>query len=371
MENSCIRGRRTNHGDSALPEIPLPLNYMDRLRLQGAAKGKLFCGPSSIYVDLTTACNINCHFCWNHSPFLKKPVFLRDLQLPFPLVRSVIDTAVAWKSREILLSGDGEPTLHKNISDIISLVKNRKLKLFLATNGTFPEKLLPQIARADHVFIDFSSPDKDAYAQLQSPRNKNLFDRVVKNIRRLSALAKKRRTPRITVAFIITRLNYKLIPKMLGFLEELGIHDAAFRVVETTSATQPLTLRTEDKKQLMKILNASKRKTFPFRHNLQDVLDGLRHYEKSAFHFSKCYSGWFNISVDVNGRVGVCCHNERLTIGHLGSQSLKEIWESSKASSLRLLCRDKFHLSRMPFQKECDWCHWAEYNRKIEHILKP
>ncbi|MFA5038954.1 MAG: radical SAM protein [Candidatus Omnitrophota bacterium] len=360
---------KTSRTNDTLSRVIPGLNYLDQLRLRAAAKGKLFCGPSSVYIDLTTACNINCHFCWNHSPLNRKKVFKKDIQLPFDVIKKIVDVSVGWKVNEILLSGDGEPTLHRHIARIISYVKDRPLKLFLATNATFPERLLPSVGRADHVFIDFSSPDKDHYGSFQSPRNKQLFDRVRGNIARLSCLASRLKKPRLTVAFIITRLNYPQIPATMALLGMLKVHDVAFRLVEVTPSTRPLALTREDKKKLQGIIEKTSRGRFPFLHNLRDVGLGLRDYHKSGFHFSRCFSGWFNLSVDVNQNVGICCHNERLRIGSLKTSGLREIWEGRKAAVLRKLCRDSFDLARPPFETECEWCHWAGFNRKIERIL--
>lgn len=342
---------------------------MDHLRLLAAANNTLLCGPSAVYIDLATACNINCRFCWNHSLLNKEKVFKKDVILPFPMVKDIVHAARRWHTREILLSGDGEPTLHPRIKEIIEYIKGNDMVLFLATNATFPERLLAAVSRVDYLFVDLCSPDEESYGFFQSPRNKSLFARVMKNLTVLSALKSKYKRPNINVAFIITRDNYAKIPEMMNLCDRLRIDKATFRIIETTRATKGLSLSPAHKKGLLKIIRDAGRRRFRFGHNLNEVGRGLTDFERSAYSFSKCLSGWFNVSIDVNRNVGICCHNENLVIGNLRDASLQEIWESERARQIRLLCKDGFDRHTYPFRKECEWCHWSTHNKKMERAL--
>ena len=86
-------------------------NAKDRLRLLGAWKDKLLSGPKTVYLDINTNCNINCLYCWIHSPLIKNHP--KSQGLDFKIIKDIIDTSCKWDVEEIVISGDGEPTLHQ------------------------------------------------------------------------------------------------------------------------------------------------------------------------------------------------------------------------------------------------------------------
>lgn len=337
---------------------------IDILRIIGAATDKLLAGSRSIYLDLTTACNINCNFCWIHSPLIKKRVYKKELFLDFNTIKNVIDTASRWKTEEILLSGDGEPTLHPEIKNIINSIKERKVRLFLATNATFPQQLLPSIAKIDYLYVDLCSPDANCFEKFQSPRNKGLYQKVINNLKVLS-LNSKRTKSYLNIAFIINKTNYKEIPRMLEFSEKIRINEMTFRIMEATRYTKELLLTNKDKERLVKIIKDILKQKYNFRHNLKKVHLGLTNYKESPYNITKCLTGWFSLLVDVNKDVGICCHNENLVIGNLKNGSLEKIWQSKKAQRMRLICKHKFDLNKYPFKEECQWCHWHRQNNDI------
>jgi len=340
----------------------MPLNC---LRLAGAVKDRLLAGPKSIFIDITTACNINCGFCWIHSPLLKKKPYRKHINLGFKTIKDTVDAAREWRSEEISLAGDGEPTIHPQIKEIIGYIKNKGLKLYLATNATFGTALMPSIAKVDHLYVNLCSPDKDNYRKLQAPNNGHLHDKLSENLKILCRLKKKYGKPHINIAFIITKHNYVLIPKMLEYCSRLGVSEMTFRIVETTKDTRALALWPSDKIRLRNITSKFGKKKFDFCHNLGDVGEALDDYASSSFNMTRCFSGWFNLLVDFNKNIGICCHNENLIAGNLAKNSIRDIWGGRQAQRLRLLCKYGFDLGKYPFRNECEWCHWSKENSKI------
>lgn len=344
--------------------------YLNKLGIIGAAKDKLLCGPKSIYIDITTACNINCNFCWIHSPLLKVKPYKKHLNMDLRTIKHVIDTACEWKSEDISLAGDGEPTIHPQIREIIEYVKEKRIRLYLATNATFQEDLLLTIAKVDHLYVNLCSPDETSYRKFQAPHSKGLHLRVTKNLKVLAALQKKRRGPFLNIAFIINKTNYAVIPQMLNYCDSIGINEATFRVIETTPDTEKIALSPADKNKLKGIIEKTLGIKRRLTHNLGVVNQALENYELSEFNIRSCYTGWFNILVDFNKNIGLCCHNENLIVGNLKRSSLKDIWKSKRSQQLRLQCKYAFDLQQPPFKNECNWCHWNRENLKIQEEIK-
>lgn len=346
------------------------MNTFDKLRTIGAYKDKLLAGPKAVYIDLTNACNINCNFCWIHSPLIKNKKINKAQFLDIKIIRNILATARKWHTEQIMLSGDGEPTLHPDIRSIINLIKKNRLYLFLATNGTFPAKLLPSICKVNHIYIDLCAPDIETYQQIQSPKNKYLFNRITDNLKTLARCRKNYKIPYLNLAFIINKSNYLKIPQMLEFCQKLGIDEITFRVMEATRHTKSLLLVKNDESNLIKIIGQILKNNYPFVHNLKNIQDGLTNYKKSIFNIKSCYTGWFNLFADFNANAGICCHNENLITGCLKKETIKQVWESKKTHDLRLKCKYAFDINKYPFKNECRWCHWSSENSKTTNEIQ-
>jgi len=346
------------------------MNLLDQLRIISIHKDKLLVGPKSIYIDINTECNLNCNFCWIHSPLNKKPLYKKPLLLSFEDIKKIIDKAYEWRCEELIISGDGEPTLHPEFKEIVRYITKKNFRVFLTTNATFNKELLNSILNIDYLYITFSAPQKDLYFKIQSPKNPYMYEKVLRNIKILSKFKEKYKRPYLNIAFIINKTNYRTIPDMLKLGEKLKIDKITFRIMEATPYTKKLSLSKQEKQELIKIITkASKYKTNLI-HNLKEIKEGILKYNKSPFKLKSCFTGWFNLFIDFNKNVGLCCHNEKLIVGNLKKKSLEEIWKSKLAHKKRLMCKYEFNLKKEPFKGECQWCHWYRENREIMEKLQ-
>jgi MoaA/NifB/PqqE/SkfB family radical SAM enzyme len=290
--------------------------------------------------------------------------------LPLNVITQIIDQSCAWGSHEIVISGDGEPTMHPCFRNIVDYICSKNLSIFLTTNATFPPKLLPAVARIDRLYINFSAPNQALYTRVQSPKSPEMFNTVLRNIKALGTLSRRHNKPLLTCAYIINKTNYSHIPEAIALFEDLEVHEVIFRMMESTSDTRALLLSTSEKKKLLRLAKPLCQRKFKFTHNLRGIYDELSGKNTSPYRLKHCFTGWYNVFVDFNQNVGICCHNENLIMGNLKKASLKEIWESRRAQKLRLTCKYDFDIKRAPFKGECEWCHWYRENQTIEKELK-
>lgn len=346
------------------------MNFLDKLRIIGASKDKLLTGPKSIYIDINTNCNLQCNYCWIHSPLITSPLYKKPLQLGLSDIAKIITQADEWKVEEIVISGDGEPTLHPQFEKIIEYATGQPRKVCLTTNAAFGKNLLPAITKINYLYITFSAPTKKTYRIIQSPGDDTAYARVIRNIKILSKLRDKYKKPYLNLAFIVNSTNFDLIGRMLRLAEELKIDKISFRIMEPTKYTRKLLLSEEQKKELVRIIEKELNNNFPFAHNLEEIRQGILDHEQSPYHIKQCFTGWFNLFIDFNKKVGICCHNEKLIIGDLENNSLEELWHSKKAQRLRLTCKYRLRMQEDPFKGECEWCHWYNENQNIYRKVK-
>lgn len=91
--------------------------------------------PSSIHVDITNHCNMECDFCFMKDRY-KENIFPLGY-MDFELFKYIVDEAVMHYpgQPEIFLYKDGEPLMHPEFDKFASYAKNRKCFVSTATNG--------------------------------------------------------------------------------------------------------------------------------------------------------------------------------------------------------------------------------------------
>jgi MoaA/NifB/PqqE/SkfB family radical SAM enzyme len=346
----------------------LEFKGLNALRILGCAKDKFLCGPQTIYIDINTNCNINCIYCWIHSPLNK--THPKKKIMDYKKFKQIIYQAKAWGTEEIVISGDGEPMLHPDILKMINLVKKFNMVLTLTTNATFKRNLLQAISKVDRLYITFSAINKENYSKIQAPNNKNMFSQVINNLYLLGRIKNKRNKPFLDIAFIINKKNYKDVIPMLRLVKGLNIDRVTFRMMEPTKYTKSLLLNKNEQKELEEIILQTDPRNLKIKNNLNAILQGLIKYEKSPYRLKSCYSGWFNLFVDFNENVGLCCHNEKYIVGNIKEAPLEDIWKKSFTHDMRLKGKYEFDLKDKLWKDECIWCHWAEENNLIQKEIE-
>jgi pyruvate formate lyase activating enzyme len=110
----------------------------------------------------TGGCNFRCPYCHNPELVLRPEslsAFPQEAFLDF------LNTRRDWLEA-VCVSG-GEPLLHSDIDELLSLIKGRDLRVKIDTNGSFPQRLADLIDRRliDFVAMDIkAAPEKYAQA---------------------------------------------------------------------------------------------------------------------------------------------------------------------------------------------------------------
>ncbi len=118
------------------------------------------------YVILTQGCNFKCHYCYN-SPSAR--IFDNE-EVSDTKIDDILSFLEVNKKKygAVVISG-GEPTMHKDLPEVIKKIKSFGLQVRLETNGTNP-KILSQIVGeglVDYVAMDIKAPlETDKYKDI-------------------------------------------------------------------------------------------------------------------------------------------------------------------------------------------------------------
>jgi tRNA wybutosine-synthesizing protein 1 len=85
----------------------------------------------------------------------------------------------------VAISLDGESTLYPHIAELIKEIKNRKMTVFLVTNGTMPNKikeLLEKDAEPDNMSISVYATNKEDYKKITNSFIENEFEKVKESL---------------------------------------------------------------------------------------------------------------------------------------------------------------------------------------------
>ena len=151
--------------------------------------------PPYLLIEPVSTCNLRCPFCFQtDKSFTKKP-FMGTMK--FELFKNIVDQANELGVGAITIASRGEPTLHKDLGEMLSYIKDKEniFETKLNTNGTkLTEKLCHQIFEneVNQVVISADHYEKKTFEELRKNSN---FETIVKNVNMLFEIRKKFSNP--------------------------------------------------------------------------------------------------------------------------------------------------------------------------------
>lgn len=250
---------------------------------------------SSLSIEITRACNLNCGFC-----YLKEKERERDIDLPLLmdfLYKNLdyVNKPEPNKKGIITLTG-GEPFLRKKSIHLISrIVKNSGKQIHILTNGSFdPDYLKRMEEKPDALKISLDFPD-DRHDRLRG--RDGLFDNVV----RVIETARGERIPAELVC-TVTKSNIRTLSEMYGFSREHRIVVNFNRYIPSSMDDQ-LTLDGEQMAELFEFVRT---------HNGVGYMGGLSHFagrDRDSACF--CTAGLDKAHVTVENCISPCMYYPR------------------------------------------------------------
>ncbi|MDU1912447.1 radical SAM protein [Fusobacterium sp.] len=178
----------------------------------------------SLGVDLVKpkSCNMNCVFCeCGATPKLaEKRESFKDIKEVENEIKSVLKDV---KPDYITFSGNGEPTLSKDLGEIINWIKdNTDANVCLITNSLLlnDDEVIKEVQRADLIIPTLNSVDDDIFHKINRPSKDTHISMIMSGLQKLSTVFKGKI---YLETFIIEGLNdgEKHIKKMAEFLKTI------------------------------------------------------------------------------------------------------------------------------------------------------
>lgn len=345
------------------------------MRLRSVTEGRLTCGPETLQLNLTNRCNLNCIFCWNHSPLQQcRPRSWRRARLSDRHLDDILSALPRLRPGRVLLSGRGEPLLHPRARTLLEQLRDLDIPVTIQTNGIGglePEELCS--LGIEHLTVNISAGTLAGY-EATHPGRGGLFDRIVERLKRISELRGSAKNPRVTLVGVIQKSNADEILPMTRLAGEVAAEGLHLKGLELVAGLESLTFEDEaravvagrivEAQKLAESLGLILKAEHLTQVTRRSSADG-RFTESLAA--GPCFMGWHYLRVTCEGRVMFCCKDKQM--GHLDHRTLYQIWRSPAYHLQRLAGRDGERSTGL-FDAKCRACSNFARNREIRASLR-
>ena len=255
--------------------------------------------PPYLLIEPVSTCNLRCPFCFQtDKTFTKKP-FMGTMKLD--LFKNIIDEADKLGVGAITIASRGEPTLHKDLGEMLKYTKNKEniFEVKLNTNGTkLTEDLCNQIfeSEVNQVVISADHYEKKTFEELRKNSN---FENIVKNVNTLFQTRKKFKNP----------------------LTEIRVSGVDYYKSTDKNKFHDFWIKTSDEVTIGNALERWDTYNNKIHHDINDPCENL----------------WDRMYVWFDGKVNPCDadYKSYLSYGNVKEFSIKQLWNNKKIQTLR------------------------------------
>ncbi len=323
----------------------------------------VFSTPDQITIELTMGCNLHCPMCYQRD-FRR----MHDNSMDEMSVESIEKLLVDVMPKRVTLSG-GEPTTKNGFFRILDTLKKLGIRFTILTNGSlFDEQFINKIKEyqglGDIVFsLDYY--DEERHDSWRG--KKGLFKRII------NAVDKLENHFTTCIAAVVLEDNLDDLIKLIEDYSSRNVHISLIPYEQywekeiTVTRKRLSTIFQKDEDSFSLMVAAQDMDCEKMKKNLQILKGKQDKRNNAAFHPSdlpNAINDFYRMEnvkgicknlrdsrlrVDSKGKV-IVCRIIRETLGDLGSQSAKEIWDSEKYKRLR---KDYIKNGPYPICKRC------------------
>jgi len=323
---------------------PIPARYFEHVRERRTPRAEA--EPVCLYLETTNRCNLLCTTC---------PRTFEDLEPPadmsWELFTSIVDQFP--RIARVVLHGVGEPMMVRALPRMIRYLKERDVHVLFNTNGT----LLTQ--RAGRELIDAGldelriSLDAASAQSFALVRGRDLFARVVRNVRAFTTLQSESKctTPRVSLWLTGLRETIAELPAFVRLARDIGVFEVYLQRLVYFPEAQGLA---RPESALFEQVNASEEahireaealaKSLGVAFNASGATEpatSLRQ-QQDRQPWSLCRRPWTLMYFTAHGKALPCCiapfsmrGYASFTLGDATQQSLREIWNGARYQEFR------------------------------------
>ena len=185
-------------------------------------------GPKSVQIELTNDCNLRCNMC-DRWKWLDEGA-ARDMKgaLTTVVVTGLMDQLKSLGTAHILFTG-GEPLLRKDLPGILHHARQLGIAVSIITNGIPLTAELCQVIVETHTTMTFSV-DASTRETYKKVRGRDLFETVLKNVRRLVAARGENEKPTIEMHFVIQKVNAREVGSYYNLCNDLDVDRVSYSI---------------------------------------------------------------------------------------------------------------------------------------------
>lgn len=291
--------------------------------------------PPVFAVTITEQCNLRCPTCLY---LLENKSKFHNAYISIESFKTMLEkTNIGHKAKIIFLTG-GEPLLHPNIGELISIAKKHNFTIKISTNGILIVKRISELNDVDYINVSIDSYDYDSFLKNRGGTLEQ-FDLIKEGIQKLKDLNKN-----FSLSFVLTSNNVNEVDKMIALAEELMPPSIYFHNINPHGCEnfKPLTMQDPETRKFL--ADITKKTNYPFDINISSIFD----LDSPLFKESKCIQPWYYFCFNHKGDVAYCCH-----LSH--NPAIGNVFERYDFNSPEMI-QFRQHIIEGKIQKSCVYC---------------
>lgn len=272
--------------------------------------------------------------------------------------------------KSIMYAGEGEPFLHKDISEIIAYTKKSGIDAAVTSNAVlFNEKISQEtLPYLTWIKVSINAARPQTYAKIHRTREQD-FNTVIKNMAFAAKIRRKNKySCTLGMQIILLPDNYRQIGLLAKKAKDIGMDYLVVKpysqhpLSRTTSFKNIKYNRYLDLAQSLKKINSADFKLIFRAH-------AMKKWDQAERNYKHCLALPFWAYIDAAGNVWACSiylTKKEFCLGNIYKSSFKEIWESRKHNNLIGWAEDRLNTDKCRVN-----CRMDEVNRYLWELKNP
>ena len=283
-----------------------------------------------IYIEVSPSgiCNHRCTFC--ALDFMEYQKRFLDLSVFKKCVSEISQLGI----KSIMFAGEGEPLLHKKISELILSTKKSGIDVALTTNGVLLNESLSEIIipHIEWIKVSINAGTKKTYAIIHKTKESD-FDKVLNNIKNAVKIKQKKNySCVIGMQMVLLPENQEEAILLAQQAKDLNVDYLVIKPYShhlSSKTNKYENLSYKSLYHLSEELGAMNTNDFKvvFR------LNTMKKWDDKERTYKQCLALPFWAYIDAGGNVWGCSaylQNEKFRYGNINDDSFKTIWDSDK-----------------------------------------
>jgi MoaA/NifB/PqqE/SkfB family radical SAM enzyme len=318
----------------------LPCQILNRLKVEAFHKRVVVnYSPCSLFIDVTTDCNMGCHFCST-----KKHRHEYGFQnVPFSTAKKFLDK---FRMADFVgFCGAGETFLNPDLFEIVKYAKELKMKVYVTTNGTLIHKRMNELLTSNLDTLEISLKETNAsdYQRITDSKDFKL-ESMIAMIRELSELPQR---PRLKMSYVWDRNRVHNVPHVIKIANQCGVDEVLFQnlIPDPILRNESQCLFEEDKEWAAKIINNCQKK------QKKVIIRIPRFYTRNTF-FRRCKKPYKTIRIGLDGGVSACPRTINPTLSNGSILYDEDVFNNAHFQKIR----SELLYHKLPLRYECIYC---------------